>query len=51
MAIADVAEYAHLSDTDLEALGVALEAIRREGGPGVADFLLGGPGHTPLQRL
>jgi NADPH-dependent stearoyl-CoA 9-desaturase len=30
MAIADVAEYAHLSDTDLEALGVALEAIRRD---------------------
>src|SRR5271165_5619338 len=30
MAIADVAEYAHLSDADLEALGVALEAIRRD---------------------
>jgi fatty acid desaturase len=30
MAIADVAEYAHLSAADLEALGVALEAIRRD---------------------
>ncbi len=30
MAIADAAEYAHLSDADLEALGVALEAIRRD---------------------
>ncbi len=30
MAIADVAEYAHLSDADLEALAVALEAIRRD---------------------
>ena len=30
MAIADVAEYAHLSDADLEALGCELEAIRRD---------------------
>ena len=30
MAITDVAEYAHLSHTDLEALGVELEAIRRD---------------------
>ena len=30
MAIADVAEYAHLGDADLEKLGVALEAIRRD---------------------
>ena len=30
MAITDVAEYAHLSVTDLEALGVELEAIRRD---------------------
>ena len=30
MAIADVAEYAHLSDADLEALGSELEAIRRD---------------------
>ncbi len=30
MAIADAAEYAHLSDADLEALRVALEAIRRD---------------------
>jgi NADPH-dependent stearoyl-CoA 9-desaturase len=30
MAIADVAEYAHLSDADLKALGVALDAIRRD---------------------
>jgi fatty acid desaturase len=30
MAITDVAEYAHLSETDLEALGDALEAIRRD---------------------
>lgn len=30
MPIADVAEYAHLSDADLERLGVALEAIRRD---------------------
>jgi fatty acid desaturase len=30
MAIADVAEYAHLSDADLEALAVELEAIRRD---------------------
>jgi fatty acid desaturase len=30
MAIANAAEYAHLSDADLEALGVALEAIRRD---------------------
>jgi len=30
MAITDVAEYAHLSDADLEALGVELDAIRRD---------------------
>ena len=30
MAIADVAEYAHLSDADLEALGCELEAIHRD---------------------
>jgi fatty acid desaturase len=30
MAITDIAEYSHLSDADLEALGVELEAIRRE---------------------
>jgi NADPH-dependent stearoyl-CoA 9-desaturase len=30
MAIADIAEYAHLSDADIEALGVELEAIRRD---------------------
>ena len=30
MAIADVAEYAHRSDADLEALGCELEAIRRD---------------------
>ncbi len=30
MAIADAAEYAHLSDADLEALGVALDAIRQD---------------------
>jgi NADPH-dependent stearoyl-CoA 9-desaturase len=30
MAITDVAEYAHLSDTDLEALAADLEAIRRD---------------------
>lgn len=30
MAIADVAEYAHLSDADLEGLGLALEEIRRD---------------------
>ncbi|MGE5695594.1 MAG: fatty acid desaturase family protein [Candidatus Sericytochromatia bacterium] len=30
MAIADVAEYAHLSDADLEGLGLALEQIRRD---------------------
>ncbi|WP_375481574.1 fatty acid desaturase family protein [uncultured Mycobacterium sp.] len=30
MAIADVAEYAHLSGEDLEGLGVALDAIRRD---------------------
>ena len=30
MAIADVVEYAHLSDADLAALGVALEAVRRD---------------------
>ena len=30
MAITDVAEYAHLSVTDLEALGVELETIRRD---------------------
>jgi hypothetical protein len=28
MAITDVAEYAHLSEADLQALGVALESIR-----------------------
>ena len=28
MAIAEVAEYAHLSDADIEALAVELEAIR-----------------------
>ena len=30
MAIADVAEYAHLSEADIEALGCELEAIRRD---------------------
>ena len=30
MAITDVAEYAHLCDADLEALGVELDAIRRD---------------------
>jgi hypothetical protein len=30
MAIADVAEYAHLSDADLEGFGLALEEIRRD---------------------
>jgi len=30
MAITDVAEYAHLSDADLEGLAVALDAIRRD---------------------
>ena len=30
MAIADVAEYAHLTDADLEALGLALDEIRRD---------------------
>jgi fatty acid desaturase len=30
MAISDVAEYAHLSEADLEALGCELEAIRRD---------------------
>ena len=30
MAIADVAEYAHLSDADIEALAAELEAIRRD---------------------
>ena len=30
MAIADVAAYAHLSDADIEALGEALDAIRRD---------------------
>ncbi|ELP48259.1 hypothetical protein D522_00586 [Mycobacterium avium subsp. paratuberculosis S5] len=30
MAITDAAEYAHLREADLEALGVALEAIRRD---------------------
>jgi NADPH-dependent stearoyl-CoA 9-desaturase len=30
MAITDIAEYSHLSDADLEALGAELEAIRRE---------------------
>ncbi len=30
MAITDIAEYAHLSDADLEALGVELDAIRRD---------------------
>jgi NADPH-dependent stearoyl-CoA 9-desaturase len=30
VAIADVAEFAHLSDADLKALGVALDAIRRD---------------------
>ncbi|BBZ15090.1 fatty acid desaturase (plasmid) [Mycobacterium branderi] len=30
MAITDAAEYAHLREVDLEALGVALEAIRRD---------------------
>ncbi|MGO9382229.1 MAG: fatty acid desaturase family protein [Mycobacterium sp.] len=30
MAIADVAEYAHMSDPDLDALAVELEAIRRD---------------------
>ena len=30
MAIADVAEYAHLSHADLEALAIELEAIRRD---------------------
>ena len=30
MAIADVAEYAHLSEADIEALAAELEAIRRD---------------------
>ncbi len=30
MAIADVPEYAHLSDADVRALGAALDAIRCE---------------------
>ena len=30
MAIADVAQYAHLSDADIEALTAELEAIRRD---------------------
>ena len=30
MAITDVAEYAHLSDADLEALAAELNAIRRD---------------------
>ena len=30
MAITDINEYAHLTDADVEALGVELDALRRE---------------------
>ena len=30
MAISDIKEYAHLTDADVEALGVELDAIRRD---------------------